>query len=137
MNTPLLLDCLLAVDAPDGVEEWLLSAQPTESSASVDSRYAKGVWDVLAALGILSNESDQAVTPMAYYFVQSLICATREGTFSAEAWQGLRSDQCKGAGARLVRVLEETRLACSPEPMPLRVVRAATAVIKSRQDDQD
>jgi 8-oxo-dGTP pyrophosphatase MutT (NUDIX family) len=33
--------------------------------------------------------------------------------------------------------LEETRLACSPNPTPLRIIRAVIAVIKARRSDED
>jgi 8-oxo-dGTP pyrophosphatase MutT (NUDIX family) len=56
---------------------------------------------------------------------------------TAESWRGLPDEGCAGSGARLVRLLEETRLACASTPTPLRVVRAVTAVIKAPQGTQD
>jgi hypothetical protein len=74
---------------------------------------------------------------MAFYFVQSLMHTLAEGTLTADSWQRLAGDVCGGIGARLVDLMESNRLACSPEPTPLRVIQVVTAVIKARRSDGD
>ncbi len=136
MTTGALMDCLQALRIPDGVEEWL---RPEEAAPSTRSShdYRRGVNDVLAALGALSAETGELTSPMAYYFVRSLLASLHDGTLNAASWQGLPDDACAGTGARLVRLLEENRLACCDNPTPLRVVRAVTAVIKALRGSED
>jgi hypothetical protein len=74
---------------------------------------------------------------MAFYFVQSLMHTIAEGSLTAESWQRLAGDVCGGVGARLVDLMESNRLACSPEPTPLRIIQVVTAVIKARRADGD
>ncbi|MEP7286483.1 MAG: hypothetical protein ABI947_12015 [Chloroflexota bacterium] len=138
MTIDQLLDCLHTVPAPDNIEEWLRSnAFLSTPHGAIEASYQQAIYDLLTALGVLSAQTGEATSPMAYYFVQSLACTIRDNTFSADSWQGVPEDDCRGAGARLVRLLEETRLTCTPEPTPLRIVRASTAVIKAQRGGQD
>jgi 8-oxo-dGTP pyrophosphatase MutT (NUDIX family) len=74
---------------------------------------------------------------MAYYFVQSLVQLARDGALTPDSWQGLMGEGCAGSGARIVHLLEETRMTCSANPTPLRIIRAVMAVIKGRRGDED
>src|SRR5258708_3273068 len=128
MTTSGLMDWLQALRIPDGVEEWL---GPEEAAPSTRSShdYRRGVNDVLAALGALSAEGGELTSPMAYYFVRSLLASLHDGTLNAASWQGLPDAAFARTAARLVRLLEENRLAYCGNPTPLRVVRARTAII--------
>src|SRR5438128_10325271 len=44
---------------------------------------------------------------------------------------------CAGSGTRIVHLLQDSRLACSVNPTPLRTIRAVMAVIKARRGDED
>jgi hypothetical protein len=132
-----LLACLQAIHSPADVEEWVQANKVERSDAKPPAEYSQGVYDVLAALGVLTGSSKVPVSPMAYYFVQSLMHTIAEGTFTSESWQRLAGDVCGGIGARLVDLMEANRLACSPEPTPLRVIGVVTAVIKARRSDGD
>jgi 8-oxo-dGTP pyrophosphatase MutT (NUDIX family) len=139
MNNAHLLDALRGIAAPSNVEEWMLGShgpQPQTESEPASAEYRRGVRDVLAALGALSTKGE-VVSPMAYYFVQSLQHAIDEGTLNEGAWLGKSNEACAGVGARLVQLLESARLNCTPDPAPLRIVRASTAVIKAQQAGQD
>jgi hypothetical protein len=135
MTTGELIGCLQAIPVPAGVEEWLQPEQATPIQLNDD--YVRGVYDVLAALGTLSAETGALSSPMAYYFVRSLLSSARDSALTANSWQGLPDDTCAGSGARLVRLLEENRLTCCDSPTPLRIVRAVTAVIKARRGGED
>ena len=143
MNRDQLLACLQSIPAPTDVEEWLVkdhrSSSPSSpaSSQDVQGDYDRAVRDLLVALGVLSAESGAPTSPMAYYFVQSLSYAILDRALTPESWRSLPDEGCAGSGARLVHLLEETRLTCATSPTPLRVVRAVTAVIKARHGDQD
>jgi 8-oxo-dGTP pyrophosphatase MutT (NUDIX family) len=139
MNRDQLLAYLHSIPAPADVEEWLVKdrAFSPSSPAIIESDYGRAVRDVLAALGVLSVESGAVTSPTAYYFVQSLAYAIQDRALTPDSWRGLPDEGCTGAGARLVHLLEETRLACDSSATPLRVVRAVTAVIKARHGDQD
>src|SRR5579885_396348 len=131
-----LVDYLQAIEVPAGVEEWLRPQAPS-SSAHVSDEYARGVRDVLVALGALSPDKGELASPMAYYLVRSLLATLQDGALTQASWQGLPSDQCAGTGARLVRLLEENRLACCDNPTPLRIVRTVNAVIKAQRGNND
>ncbi len=139
MSTDALLACLRAIRPPADVEEWLRfdppADPPTEAVASHD--YRRAVRDVLITLGVLSEETGEVTSPMAYYFVQSLLQTARDGALTADSWKGLMAEDCAGSGARIVHLLEETRLTCSANPTPLRVIRAVMAVIKARRGGED
>jgi len=139
MSREKLLACLQAIQAPKGIEEWLVTAHNESASSgnAGSSEYGLAVHDLLAALGLVSAEASEATSPMAYYFIQSLYHVSNEGTLTAENWRGLPDEGCAGAGARLVHLMEDSRLACTANPTPLRIVRAVTAVIKARQAEQD
>jgi hypothetical protein len=134
-----LLACLRSVVAPANVEEWLLpdvAGAPDRELLRQDSAYAQAIHDLLKGLGVVSPDG-KTTSPMAYYFVQSLLSTIRDGALTEQSWQGLPDEGCAGSGARLVHLLEETRMACAADPMPLRIVRASTAVIKARQGSDD
>jgi hypothetical protein len=138
-NADKLLAALRSIGAPRNVEEWFVPDTGDERDqhlVSQNNDYTQAVYDVLAALGVVSDDGE-ATSPMAYYFVQSLLGVVRDGALNDQAWRGPVTEVCAGAGARLVRHLEETRLACAEEPLPLRIVRASTAVIKARRGDED
>jgi len=139
MNRDQLLAYLHSIPAPADVEEWLVKdhASSELSQPSVQGDYAHAMRELLAALGVLTADSGAVTSPMAYYFVRSLAYAIQDRALTPGSWRGLPDEGCAGAGARLVRLLEETRLACASTPTPLRVVRAVTAVIKARRGAQD
>jgi len=132
-----LLACLQAIAPPADVEEWFQANKVERSDARPSPEYSQGVYDVLAALGVLAGSNEGPVSPMAFYFIQSLMHTVAEGTLTAESWQRLAGDMCGGIGARLVDLMESNRLACSREPTPLRVIQVVTAVIKARRADGD
>src|SRR5258706_13922556 len=135
MNTDKLLAVLRSVGVPAEVEEWLtpdIGATPDHELIRQHAGYAQAIYDLLAALGVVSG-SGNATSPMAYYFVQSLLGAVRDGAFTEQSWQGLPDEGCAGAGARIVHLLEDVRLSCASTPLPMRIVRASTAVIKARR----
>ncbi len=137
MTTDELVHCLAALPIPNDVEEWL---QPNAAVALLsedsDHHYQRGVLDVLTALGVLNGNGELA-SPMAYYFIRSLQASVADRALGAAAWQGMAHEDCKGTGAKLVRLIEEHRLACCEDPTPLRVVQAVTAVIKSQRNGED
>ncbi|MCC7448621.1 MAG: hypothetical protein IT324_14470 [Anaerolineae bacterium] len=136
--TDSLMACLQAVRPPADVEEWLRVDTPACAGVVPSTDYRQAVHDVLAALGVVSAETGQATSPMAYYFVQSILHAIHDKAYTPANWHGLRGEtDCTGSGARLVHLLEENRLGCCPNPTPLRIVQAVTAVIKGRCGDQD
>lgn len=137
MTTDILLTCLRSIRPPAAVEEWLL-ADKAAPPAGLEAygEYGRGIRDLLTGLGVLS-ESGEVVSPMAYYFLQSLIASLRDGAANAEAWQGLAGQPCAGTGARLVHLLEEYRMSCSTDPSPLRKVQTVIAVIKARRGGED
>src|SRR5262245_60191032 len=107
MSREKLLACLQAIQAPKDIEEWLITAH--EDSAGVGGEYAQAVRDLLAGLGVVSAQTGEATSPMAYYFIQSLSYALNEGTLTPDHWRGLPDEGCAGAGSRLVHLLEESR----------------------------
>ncbi len=137
-----LIRVLKAIQLPAGVEEWF---QPDFEPATATNTlplapngdYERGVRDVLAALGILGEGTAVPSTPNAYYFVRSLLSTIHDSALASGSWQGGIQDGCAGAGARLLRVLEENRLDCCQNPTPLRIVRAVTAVIKAQRGSSD
>jgi 8-oxo-dGTP pyrophosphatase MutT (NUDIX family) len=129
-----LIACLRAVNRPDDIDEWLQTDQRIPG-ISVPPDYLRGVFDVLSALGVLSENG--ASSTNAYYFVQSLIAGVRDEAFTPEMWQGLSGKDCSGTGASLVRLLESYRLHCTPDPTPLRTLSAVAAVIKAHGPDDD
>jgi hypothetical protein len=135
MTTSALMGCLQAIKVPAGVEEWLRPEQTT--SVQISDDYTRGVHDVLAALGALSPETSELSSPMAYYFVRSLLASIRDKALTSMSWQDLPDEPCSGVGAQLVRLLEENRLACCDNSTPLRIVTAVTAVIKARRASDD
>lgn len=137
MTPEKLLTCLRAVQPPAGVEEWLRTLQPAAEDVVPSEDYRRAVHDVLVSLGVLSGTTGEVTSPMAYYFVQSLLCSIQDGAFKPAIWQGSMGEDCAGGGARLVHMLEENRLACCANPTPLRVVQAVTAVIKARRGGDD
>ena len=131
-----LIACLNALQPPAGVEEWL---RPNHSSMQMtpSNDYQRAVWDVLVALGGIAD-TGEVTSPMAYYFIQSLIYAIQEGTLSEKTWQAdVMTDTCTGTGVQLVHLLESHRLTCGENPTPLRTIQAVTAVIKARRDGGD
>src|SRR5689334_13469594 len=100
MTTGALMDCLQALRIPDGVEEWLRPEQPAPSTRASED-YTHGVHDVLTALGALSAETGELASPMAYYFVRSLLSTLQDGALTSSSWQGSLDDACTGVGARL------------------------------------
>ncbi len=134
MTFDALLTCLRSIQPPANVEEWLL-ADKSDSPVDVQGEYARGVQDVLRALGVLS--ADAPTSPMAYYFIQSLLALARDSAPVTEAWQGLAGEGCTGTGARLLHLLEDYRRLCTPEPEPLRKVQTVIAVIKARRGADD
>lgn len=136
MSINQLLACLRAIQQPADTEEWLIRDQPRPTEPVVSEEYRRAVHDMLTALGVLS-EANTVASPMAYYFVQSLLVSLRDGTLSPAMWQGLAGQECSGTGARLVRLLESHRVTCADNPTPLRVIAAVTAVIKARRADGD
>jgi 8-oxo-dGTP pyrophosphatase MutT (NUDIX family) len=137
MSTDALLACLTAIRPPAHVEEWLRISPPMPSEAEPPHDYRRAVRDVLLALGVLSTETGEVTSPMAYYFVQSLLHLAQDGALTPDSWRGLAGEGCAGSGARLVHLLEETRLHCSANATPLRIIRAVMAVIKARRGDDD
>src|SRR5260221_1052685 len=139
MSREKLLACLQAIQAPADVEEWLITAHERSASSGGESNteYDRAIRDLLVGLGIISAETGEATSPMAYYLIQRLYHALDEGPLMPENWRGLPDEGCAGAGARLVHLMEETRLGCTANPTPLRIVRAVTSVIKARQAGQD
>ena len=135
MANNVLTSCLEAIPVPAGVEEWL---QPSASVPPLpsNSEYQRGVYDTLAALGVLTDRGELA-SPMAYYFIRSLGASLADNALDAAAWQGTAHEDCAGTGAQLVRLLESHRLACCDDPTPLRIVRAVTAVIKARRGSEN
>jgi 8-oxo-dGTP pyrophosphatase MutT (NUDIX family) len=132
-----LLACLQAIRPPADIEEWVQADKVERSEAKPSADYSQGVYDVLAALGVLTGPNKTPASPMAFYFVQSLMHTIAEETLTAQSWKRLAGDVCGGIGARLVDLIESNRLACSPEPTPMRVIRVVTAVIKARRSDGD
>jgi NUDIX domain len=137
MSTDALLACLRAIRPPANVEEWLRIGQPAPSGAAPSEDYRRAVQDMLAAFGALKRDTGDVTSPMAYYFVQSLLHSIQDGALASRTWQGLAGERCTGTGARLVHLLEENRLWCSTEPTPLRTIRAVMAVIKARRGAED
>jgi 8-oxo-dGTP pyrophosphatase MutT (NUDIX family) len=129
--------CLQAIRPPADIEEWVQANKVERSEAKPSADYSQGVYDVLAALGVLTGPNNTPVSPMAFYFVQSLMHTIAEETLTSESWKRLAGDVCGGVGARLVDLMESNRIACSPEPTPLRVIQVVTAVIKARRADGD
>lgn len=136
MTTETLLACLREIRPPADIEEWMRTATAGTPDHSPSADYRQGIQDALAAFGVLS-ENGEPVSPMAYYFVQSLLYAIQDGAFNSSSWQGGLADSCTGLGTRLVHFLEQHRLECAPVATPLRVVEAVTAVIKARRADGD
>jgi 8-oxo-dGTP pyrophosphatase MutT (NUDIX family) len=130
-----LLAVLNTLRRPEQAETWVTSAQP-HAAFSVSPDYANGILDLLTAMGVL-DDSSQASSPNAYYFVRSLAALIQDGTLTSAVWQGAPTEGCSGAGARLLRHFEEMRLRCTNNPTPLRVVRASVAVIKARSTAGD
>jgi 8-oxo-dGTP pyrophosphatase MutT (NUDIX family) len=137
MSSDALLACLGAIRPPADVEEWLRIGGPRPGDAEPSLDYQQAARDVLAAFGVLSAETGEVTSPMAYYFVQSLVHSVQDGALTSGAWQGLMGDGCAGSGARIVHLLEENRLTCSARPTPLRTIRAVIAVIKARREGKD
>ena len=97
-----LLRCLAAISIPDGVEEWLQPNEPLPSLPA-DGEYQRGVYDMLAALGMLTDDGKLA-SPMAYYFIRSLQASLTDKALEPSAWQGMAHEGCAGTGARLVQI---------------------------------
>src|SRR5438874_8113142 len=123
-----LIACLQSIRPPADVEEWLrIEGKPTD--VPVDETYNRAVRDLLTALGAVSEQTGEVTSPMAYYFIQSLIWSSREGALNSSSWKGLRGEGCAGMGLQLVDLLEANRLHCGPNPTPLRVVQAVMGII--------
>ncbi len=137
MSQDALIACLLAYPRPADAEAWILADQAAQPGVEVPEAYRRAVHDMLIALGVISSQTGQFTSPVAYYFVQSLLCAFRDGALKADAWIGSLADECAGTGARLVRLLESHRLACVDSPTPLRRVQAVMAIIKARRAGTD
>ncbi len=137
MSQDALIACLQAYSRPEDAEAWILADQTAQPGAEVPEAYRRAVHDLLIGLGVISAQTGQFTSPVAYYFVQSLMCAFRDGALKADAWMGLLADECTGTGARLVRLLESHRLACVALPTPLRRVQAVMAIIKARRAGTD
>jgi hypothetical protein len=136
MNTENLLASLQSIAAPAGIEEWLITDHGI-SSGSPSPDYVQAVCDVLTALGVLTTDTGEAASPLAFYFIQSLVLSVRDGALSSAHWQGLPGEGCAGTGAQLLHLIEQNRLTCAEAPTPQRIVRAVTAVIKARHAEQD
>jgi 8-oxo-dGTP pyrophosphatase MutT (NUDIX family) len=137
MSQDALIACLQAYPRPEDAEAWILADQIAQPEMDVPEAYRRAVQDMLIALGAISAQTGQFTSPVAYYFVQSLLCAFRDGALKADAWTGSLADECAGTGARLVRLLESHRLACVDSPTPLRRVQAVMAIIKARRAGTD
>lgn len=137
MSSDALLACLRTIRPPADVEEWLRISDPRLDDAAPSQDYRQAIRDMLAVFGVLSGETDEVTSPMAYYFVQSLLHSVQSGALTPDMWRGLTGEDCAGSGARLVHFLEENRLACSPRPTPLRIIRAVIGVIKARRGGED
>jgi 8-oxo-dGTP pyrophosphatase MutT (NUDIX family) len=143
MSQDALITCLQAYPRPEDAEAWILADQPDQADqadqpeAPVPEAYRRAVHDLLIALGVISAQTGQFTSPAAYCFVQSLLCAFRDGALKAETWAGALVDECAGTGVRLVRLLESHRLACVAAPTPLRRVQAVMAIIKARRAGTD
>jgi hypothetical protein len=134
-----LVACLRDFGPPANVEEWLRVDKKTADPAgnAPNEAYRRGVRDLLTALGVISGETGEASSPMAYYFIQSLLHSIRDNALSPSNWTGLRGDGCGGTGLQIVHLLEENRLQCTPQPTPLRVIEAVIGIIKARRGDED
>jgi len=132
----LLTACLKSFARPDDPEASRLIHLDGES-AVLPEGYRAAITDLLYALGALAEDRQTFSSPMAYYFAQSLIRAVRDSAFGPEQWVGKPDSGCAGFGARLVRLLELQRLECVPDPSPIRVVSAVSAVIKARRGNDD
>ncbi len=137
MSHDTLMSCLQAYSPPEDAESWILAAPNDQAAAEVPEGYHRAVQDMLTALGVISAQTGQFTSPVAYYFVQSLLCALRDGALKADTWTGSLADECSGTGTRLVRLLESHRLACVDSPTPLRRVQAVMAIIKARRAGSD
>ena len=139
-DTASLVACLLALPRPADAEEWL-GVQSISDPPAVSDAYRQAVYDVLTALGVLKAGTHEVTSPMAYYFVQSLVAlvrdAEREGHTLAGAWQGRPSQAQAGMGARLVNLLDTYRLGAISAPTPLRSISAVMSVIKARRGNED
>lgn len=111
---------------------------PTSLSAAFDalstgSEYAQGVFDVLALLGLVRIEDGRAVPvdPVAAMVLDSLQAHLADGVAIGLRWGDLNGDGLRGVD--ILRAVEASRLARVSQPTPARIVQAAQAVIKSRQ----
>ncbi len=137
MTIDILLACLRAIPRPAEAEEWLLTNPTVVPRGTVPADYRRAVQDMLVAMGVISAETGEVTSPIAYYFVQSLLASLRDGALTPAAWQGAASDDRAGIGARLVRLLETHRASSLKNPAPLRVIQAVMAVIKARRGTED
>lgn len=135
-NGESLIACLKSFARPDDPEASRL-IHATGEVATLPEGYRAALTDLLCALGVLAEDRETFSSPMAYYFAQSLIRIVRDSAFGPEQWVGKPDSGCTGLGARLVRLLELQRLECVPDPSPIRVVAAVTAVIKARRGHDD
>src|SRR5437870_4793902 len=94
MSTDALLACLWAIRPPADVEEWLRISPPTASGAEPSHDYRRAVRDVLIVLGVLSEQTGEVTSPMAFYFVQSLLHLAQDETLTPDSWQGLMGEGC-------------------------------------------
>jgi 8-oxo-dGTP pyrophosphatase MutT (NUDIX family) len=136
MTIETLLACLQDIQPPADIEEWIRTPAAGVPARALSTDYRQGVRDVLAAFGVLSENGEPA-SPMAYYFIQSLLRTIQDGALDAASWQDGLTEPCSGIGSRLVHLLEQHRLECAPVAEPLRVVEAVTAVIKARRAGGD
>ena len=137
MTIDSLTACLRAIQPPAKIEEWVRAEGLSAPGSLPSPDYQQAVRDLLALLGVVSEDGGQIVSPTAYYFVQSLLYARRDGVLSPAVWQGKGAQDCTSLGGDLVTLLESHRLACSPSPTPVRVVEAVMAVIKARRGNED
>jgi 8-oxo-dGTP pyrophosphatase MutT (NUDIX family) len=122
-----LLTVLCSIPRPHNAEAWVVAGESPD--VQVSPEYRRAVHDVLSALGVLKRGETSSAE--AYYFVQSLALAVREGAIPSEAWSS-----ADGAGVKLLNFLESARLH-STNPAPIRTVEAVMAVIKARRNGED
>lgn len=138
MTLNVLVACLRSYARPAGVEEWVQVAGPPQAAEPVvPEAYRQAVHDLLVGLGIIDSETGAYSSPMAYYFVQSLISTLHDAALTPQSWLGVPGDPCTGIGAQLVRLLESHRADCVPLPTPLRSVSVVMAIIKAQRGDDD
>ncbi len=136
MTTETLLACLQDIQPPADIEEWIRTAAVGGHGRALPADYRQGVRDVLTAFGLLTGNGEPA-SPMAYYFIQSLLHTVQDGALDTTSWQEGLTGPCSRIGSQLVHLLEQHRLECAPAATPLRVVEAVTAVIKARRAGGD